>query len=151
MYHLPTARCSRWLFGFGVAMGISFGLSFSYAGATGDEHSVLESSNLNVTAPAAAIAENDKRWVSSALVPADGKVLLRTLPVVSAPISVGGTTVMPYFGAGFKGGYANEVDRSLNTPLSTSPSSSSPTDVGLRSLAGQMIPNEVQVGIRFPF
>lgn len=101
--------------------------------------------------PVAIVTETDKRWVSSASIPGDGKVLLRTLPNVSKQISVGGTTLVPYIGAGFRGGYATEFDRSLNNALSTPLSSSNPTDVGLKSLAGQMVPNEVQVGIRFPF
>ena len=78
-------------------------------------------------------------------------MLLRTLPNVSKHISVGGTTVVPYIGAGFRGGYATDFDRSLNTALSAPLSFSSSADIGLRNLAGQMIPNEVQVGIRFPF
>jgi hypothetical protein len=64
---------------------------------------------------------------------------------------VGGTTLVPYIGAGFRGGYATVFDRSLNTALSSPLSSSGSPDVGLKNLTGQMIPNEVQVGIRFPF
>lgn len=104
-----------------------------------------------MTAPAGIATETDKRWASSAPVPGNDTLLLRTLPTVSKPISMGGTTLVPYVGAGFSGGYATEVDRSLNAALSTPLSSSSAADVGLKSLTGQMIPNEVQVGIRFPF
>jgi hypothetical protein len=66
-------------------------------------------------------------------------------------MSVGGTKLMPYIGAGFGGGYATEFDRSLHALPSFSSSSGS-TNAGLRSLFGQhFIPNEVQLGIRFPF
>ncbi|GKS65347.1 hypothetical protein YTPLAS72_26510 [Nitrospira sp.] len=101
--------------------------------------------------PTAIVTETDKRWVPAASIPGDGKVLIRTLPNVSKQISVGGTTLVPYVGAGFRGGYATDFDHLLSPALSSPLSSSNPTDVGLRSLAGQMIPNEVQVGIRFPF
>lgn len=143
----------RRLLGAGIAISISLSLSLPYAGAAGDGHSTVGSSDSDMPTPAAIATETDKRWVSSASMPGDGTLLLRTLPTVSKPISMGSTTLMPYIGAGFGGGYATEVDRSLNTALSTplSSSSSSAADVGLKSLAGQMIPNEVQVGIRFPF
>jgi hypothetical protein len=144
-------RWGRWLLGAGIASSISLSLSLPYAGATGEGHSVIGSSDSAMTAPATITTETDKRWVSSAPMPGDSTLLLRTLPTVSKPISMGRTTLLPYIGAGFSGGYASEVDRSLNNALSTPLSSSSAADVGLKSLTGQMIPNEVQVGIRFPF
>lgn len=56
---------------------------------------------------------------------------------------------MPYIGAGFGGGYATELDRSLNTTQSASYGS---LNTGLKNLFGpQLIPNEVQLGVRFPF
>jgi hypothetical protein len=74
--------------------------------------------------------------------------VLRTLPTVSKPISVGGTTLLPYIGAGFSGGYATELDRSLNAQSA----SLGPLNAGPKNLFGpQLIPNEVQLGIRFPF
>lgn len=127
------------------------GLSLSYAGATAEGQSVIGASDSVKTASAPVATETDTTPVSSASRPGDGSVVLRTLPTVSKPISMGRTTLVPYIGAGFSGGYATEVDRSLNTALSPPLSSSSAADVGLKSLAGQMIPNEVQVGIRFPF
>jgi hypothetical protein len=142
-------RCGKWLLGAGIAGSISLSVSLPYAGATGDGQSVIGDSDVVRTAPAA--AETDKKWDSSTSIPGDATALLRTLPSVSKPISMGRTTLMPYIGAGFSGGYATEVDRSLNTAPSTPLSSSGITDVGLKSLTGQMIPNEVQVGIRFPF
>jgi hypothetical protein len=85
----------------------------------------------------------------SAAVPAENGLVLRTLPTVSKPISVGGTTLVPYIGAGFGGGYATELDRSLNTAQSASSGS---LNTGLKNLFGpQLIPNEVQLGVRFPF
>ncbi len=145
-----TYKFGRWFLGAGIAISISVSVSLPYAGATGDGQSVIGASDFVKTAPAAA-AETGKKWVSSTSIPGDGTVLLRTLPTVSKPILMGRTTLMPYIGAGFSGGYATEVDRSLNTAQFTPLSSSSATDVGLRSLAGHMVPNEVQVGIRFPF
>lgn len=146
-------RCTsnRWLLGLGLMIGISLGLPLSHASASGDEPSVIGSADSAVITPAAIVTETEKRWVPSASIPGDGKVLLRTLPNVSKQISVGGTTLVPYIGAGFRGGYATDFDHSLNNALSAPLSSSGPTDVGLKSLTGQMIPNEVQVGIRFPF
>lgn len=144
-------RCGRWLLGAGIAISISLSLSLPYAGAAGDSHFAIGFSDSDRTAPAAIATETDKKWVSSASMPEDGTLLLRTLPTVSKPISMGRTTLVPYIGAGFSGGYATDVDRSLNTALSAPLFSYSDVDVGLRSLAGQMIPNEVQVGIRFPF
>ena len=76
---------------------------------------------------------------------------LRAVPSLSKQISVGGTTLMPYIGAGFGGGYVTEFDRSLHASPSLSSSSSS-TNAGLRSLFGpHLIPNEVHLGIRVPF
>lgn len=83
--------------------------------------------------------------------PVDGTLVLRTLPTVSRKLSVGGTTLLPYVGAGFGGGYATDIDRSLNTALSAPSASSNSTDTGMKGMAGQMIPNELQLGIRFPF
>lgn len=154
VWYVPMRqRCSnsRWLLGVVLTMGISLGVPHPNAGATGDRLSAIWSSDPDLTAPAAIVTDTDKRWASSASIPGDGTLLLRTLPTVSKQISVAGTTLVPYIGAGFRGGYVTEVDRSLNTALSAPLSSPGSADVGLKSLAGQMIPNEVQVGIRFPF
>lgn len=152
MRHLCSmSRCGRWLPGVGLTISMWLGVSLSYAGATGDRPPAIGPSGSDMNVPAAGATETDKRWVSSASIPGDGKVLLRTLPTVSKQISVGGTTLVPYIGAGFRGGYTTEVDHSLNNALSTPLSSSGSAEVGLKSLAGQMIPNEVQVGIRVPF
>jgi hypothetical protein len=88
----------------------------------------------------------------SASLPVGNMVILRPLPSVSKQISVGGTTLLPYFGAGFGGGYLTELDRSFNAVSSGLSSSFSASNAGLKSLVGQhLIPNEVQLGIRFPF
>ena len=80
---------------------------------------------------------------------AENGFVLRNIPTVSKPISVGGTILVPYIGAGFGGGYATELDRSLNTAQSASSGS---LNTGLKNLFGpQLIPNEVQLGVRFPF
>jgi hypothetical protein len=150
MYQRATVhRRDRWFLGAGIAVSVSLSVALPFAGAAGDRHPALGFSHSDMTAPAA--AETDKKWVSSTSILGDGTVLLWTLPTFSKPILMGRTTLMPYIGAGFSGGYATEVDRSLNTAQFTQLSSSSTTDVGLRSLAGHMVPNEVQVGIRFPF
>ena len=143
-------RC-RWILGVGFLIGISWGAPLPYADATGDRPSGIGSSNSDTITSAAIITETDKRWVPSAPIPEDGTVLIRSLSNVSKQISVGGTTLVPYIGAGFRGGYATDFDRLLSPALSSPLSSTNSTDVELRSLAGQMIPNEVQVGIRFPF
>lgn len=132
-------------------VGISLGEPLPYAGAAGDRLPMLGSSDSGTMPPTAIVTEMDKQWLPSGSIPGNGKVLIRTLPNVSKQISVGGTTLVPYFGAGFRGGYATEFDRLISPALSSPLSSSNSTDVGLRSLAGQMVPNEVQVGIRFPF
>ncbi|MDR4470494.1 MAG: hypothetical protein MRJ68_19710 [Nitrospira sp.] len=144
-------RRGRSLLGIGFTISISFCAVLPYAGAAGDRLSVIASSDSDMMTPTAIVTETDKRWVPSASMPGDGKVLIRTLPNVSKQISVGGTTLVPYIGAGFRGGYATDFDHLLSPALSSPVSLSSSTDVGFRSLAGQMIPNEVQVGIRFPF
>ena len=149
----PSAihRWSRWLLGVGLGIGIGVGLPLPYAGADGDRLSVIGASDSDMMTPTAIVTETAKPWVPSASMPGEGKVLIRTLPNVSKQISVAGTTLVPYIGAGFRGGYATDFDRLLSPALSNPVSSSNSTDVGLGSLAGQMMPNEVQVGIRFPF
>jgi hypothetical protein len=92
------------------------------------------------------------RPMPSTAVPVENGLMLRTLPTVSKQISVAGRTLVPYIGAGFGGGYATEFDRALNVAPSESSSSSGSSNVGLKSLLGQnLIPNEVQLGIRLPF
>lgn len=78
-------------------------------------------------------------------------VVQRAVPSLSKQVSVGGTKLMPYIGAGFGGGYVTELDRSLHASPSFSSSFGS-TNGELRGLFGQhLIPNEVQLGIRVPF
>ena len=70
----------------------------------------------------------------------------REVPSISGQYSIGGTTVMPFLGAGFGGGYLSDVDRSMKSEFST------PADSGLSSWAGKsLVPNEFRLGIRIPF
>ncbi len=134
-------------------IGVGMSMPVSQAGTVGDGRTAIGSATYNVTAPAPLIAtaEPAKAQGPSAFMPVDGTLVLRTLPTVSRKLSVGGTTLLPYVGAGFGGGYATDIDRSLNTALSAPSASSNSTDTGMKGMAGQMIPNELQLGIRFPF
>ena len=70
----------------------------------------------------------------------------REIPSISGQYSIGGTTVMPFLGAGFGGAYVSDVDRSMKNDFST------PADSGLRSWVGQsLMPNEFRLGVRIPF
>ena len=72
--------------------------------------------------------------------------VFRNIPSISGDYSVGGTRLMPYFGAGFGSGYVSDLDRSLSGGPSIQ------TDSGLRNLFGQgLTPSEFQMGIRVPF
>jgi hypothetical protein len=124
--------------------------SFSHAGAITDGRSAIGPAASNtISAPTA--SEATARPMGSVSVPIENGLVLRSMPTVSKPISVGGTTLVPYLGAGFGGGYATELDRSLHTAPAASALSNS-ANAGLRNLFGQqLIPNEVQLGIRFPF
>jgi hypothetical protein len=80
--------------------------------------------------------------------PVENLVILRTLPTVSKQILLGGTTLLPFIGAGFGGGYVTELDRSLNSASSIS---SNTFNSGLKNISQGLLPNEVQLGVRFPF
>lgn len=78
--------------------------------------------------------------------PSTSSTVFHDIPSISSRYSVGGTTLMPYLGAGFGSGYASQLDRSLNN------SPSLQTDSSFRSLFGQgLAPNEFQMGVRIPF
>lgn len=142
--------CLKW------AMGISLVLSvcgpFSHAATITDGHSTMEPAMANRISPfAPAATEAMGKSIPSISLPVENGLVLRTIPTMSQPISVRGTTLVPYIGAGFNGGYATELDRSLHTAPPGSALSSTATP-GLRSLVGpQLIPNEIQLGIRVPF
>ncbi|UVT19851.1 MAG: hypothetical protein H8K03_19035 [Nitrospira sp.] len=141
-----------WSLGIATLIGVSMGLPFSHAGTGGDGGAIgPATSSVTAPVPLSTTAETGKLQEPSASMPMEGTLILRTLPTVSRQLSVGGATLMPYVGAGFGGGYATEIDRSLTTSLSAPSSSSNLSDTGMKGLAGQMIPNEVQLGIRFPF
>lgn len=133
----------RWSLGIGVVVSVSLCVSLSHAGSKIDGHSTIGP----VITGMPAIPTTP-----SASLPVDNLFILRTLPSVSKQISVGGTTLLPFVGAGFGGGTLTEFDRSLNAVSPGVSSSFSVPNAGLKSLVGQqLIPNEVQLGIRFPF
>lgn len=71
--------------------------------------------------------------------------VFRDIPSISGVYLGGGTRLRPYIGAGFGGGYAADLDRSLSAL-------SSLTNSGSRSSFGQgLTPSEFQIGIRIPF
>lgn len=81
--------------------------------------------------------------------PLASSTLFRDVPSLSSRYSIGGTTLLPFIGAGFGGGYSSERDRALN------PSVSGLSDSGLRTQWNQLgqgfSPNEFHMGIRIPF
>jgi hypothetical protein len=82
----------------------------------------------------------------SVLLSSPASSIFRDIPSVSGRYSVGGRTIMPYLGAGFGGGYASELNRSLTGPAPVQ------SDIGVRSQLGQgLSPNEFQLGLRIPF
>jgi hypothetical protein len=143
----------KWSLTIGMAIGLGLYVSFSHAGTSGDRRSMVGPAISSVMTSAVVVTatETGTRHVPSTFLPWDSTVVMRTIPTVSKQISVGGTTLVPYIGAGFSGGYATELDRSLHVMPAASELSNS-TNIGLRSLVGQhLLPNEVQLGIRFPF
>lgn len=74
--------------------------------------------------------------------------LFRQVPTITGRVSMGDTTLMPYLGAGFGGGFASDLNRATTRDSA----SSSQDDRSLRDLLGKnLVPNEVHVGIRIPF
>ncbi len=143
----------RWVFGISATIGFSLCWSLSSAGPIGDGRTVIGPATSSVVASSGAVVVTEAATGQgpSAFLTAESMGLLRAVPSLSKQIVVGGTKLMPYIGAGFGGGYLTEFDRSLHASPSFSSSSGS-TNAGLRSLFGQhLVPNEVQLGIRFPF
>ena len=143
----------RWFFGISATIGLGLCWSLSYAGPTEDGRSVIGPaiSSVTVSSSAVMVTEAATGEGPSASVPVESAGFLRPVPSLSKQISVGGTKLMPYIGAGFGGGYLTGFDRSLHASPSFSSSFGS-ANAGLRSLFGpHLIPNEVQLGIRFPF
>ena len=69
----------------------------------------------------------------------------RDIPSISGDYLGGGPKLRPYIGAGFGGGYAADLDRSVSA-------NSSLMHSGSRSYFGQgLTPSEFQMGIRIPF
>jgi hypothetical protein len=149
---MRQTRTIGWSMAITIAMSVSVCLSLSHADTITDGGSAIElatSNTMTSSTPIATAAEAIVKPMPSPAVPIENGLVLRTLPTVSKPISVGGTMLVPYIGAGFGGGYATELDRSLNTAQSASSGS---FNAGPKNLFGQqLIPNEVQLGVRFPF
>lgn len=124
-------------------------LSFSPAGAASEEPLATGPSMAGV------IGKLDRHALKSDVAgqapavpsePSTSSKVFRDIPSISGDYSVGGTTLMPYIGAGFGSGYTSELDRSL------SGGSSIQTESGLRTLFGQgLTPSEFQMGVRIPF
>ncbi len=147
---MSRSHIIRWSIGIGLVVSVSVWWSLSQAGTIGDGRVAIAPATPNpMTASTLTATDAAMRPMLPAAVPVENGLVLRSIPTVSKPISLGGTTLMPYIGAGFGGGYATEFDRSLNTPPSASSGS---VNGGLKNLFGQqLVPNEVQLGIRFPF
>lgn len=151
---MSRARSIQWALRIGVVVSVSLCVSLSHAGSKIDGHSTIGPVITSMTAisPLAGGRDAELKQVPSTSLPVGSMVILRTLPSVSKQISVGGTTVLPYIGAGFGGGYLTELDRSFNAVSSGLFSSFGASNAGLKSLVGQhLIPNEVQLGVRFLF
>jgi hypothetical protein len=147
---MRQTRTIGWSMAITIAMSVSVCWSLSHADTITDGRSAIELATSNTMTSSTPIAtEAIVKPMPSPAVPVENGLVLRTLPTVSKPISVGGTTLVPYIGAGFGGGYTTELDRSLNTAQSASSGS---FNAGPKNLFGQqLIPNEVQLGVRFPF
>lgn len=136
--------------GIAIVMSMTLSWSFSNADTIIDGRSAIgPAASYTMTSSLPIATEAVVKPLQPAAVPIENGLVLQTLPTLSKSIAVGETMLVPYIGAGFGGGYATEFDRSINTPASASSGS---FNVGLRNLFGpQLIPNEVQMGIRFPF
>jgi hypothetical protein len=147
---MRQTRTIGWSMAITIAMSVSVCWSLSHADTITDGRSAIELATSNtMTSSTPFVTEAIVKPMPSPAVPVENGLVLRTLPTVSKPISVGGTTLVPYIGAGFGGGYTTELDRSLNTAQSASSGS---FNAGPKNLFGQqLIPNEVQLGVRFPF
>ena len=150
---MSRTHIMRWSFGISLAMSTSVCWSLSHAGTLGNGRAAIGPATSHTMSSSVFTAmEAAMKPMPSAAVPVEDGLALRTLPTVSKPVSEGGRTLVPYIGAGFGGGYATELDRALNAAPSAFSSSSGSSNVGLKSLLGQnLVPNEVQLGIRFPF
>ena len=137
--------------GIGLVMSVGVCWSLSYAGTISDGRAAIGPPTFStMTAPALTATDTRTESMPSTVMPVEHGLMLRTVPTVSKQISVRGTTLVPYIGAGFGGGYLTEFDRSLDPAQSAS--SGSFNNSGSKNLLGQqLIPNELQLGVRFPF
>ena len=146
---VPQTRIIRWPMGIVLAMSVGVCGSLSHADTIGGRSPIESATSHRMISSSSTATEATVKPMPSATVSVENGFVLRNIPTVSKPISVGGTTLVPYIGAGFGGGYATELERSLHTTPSASPGS---FNTGPKNLFGQqLIPNEVQLGVRFPF
>lgn len=139
--------------GVGIMIALSLWGALSYAGTTKHGSTPIGPAHAGLEGPSAPAktGEVELRQAPSVSLVAESGMALRTTPALSTEISVSGLTLVPYVAAGFGGGYVTERDRVLHTVPSASSLSSS-TAIGVRSLFGpHLVPNEVHLGIRFPF
>ena len=149
---LPV-RLIRGASGVGIMIALSLWGTLSYADATKHGSTPIGPAHAGLEGPSAPAktGEVELRQTPSGSLVGESGMALRTTPALSTEISVSGLTLVPYVAAGFGGGYVTGRDRVLHTVPSAS-SLSSPATVGVRSLFGpHLVPNEVHLGIRFPF
>ncbi|MBH0207196.1 MAG: hypothetical protein HP495_01430 [Nitrospira sp.] len=139
--------------GASIMIAVSLWGGFSYAGAMKDGPVPMGSAHSEITGPSVLEGggEVERKQTPSALPAGESAMVLRTIPSLSAQVSVSGLRVVPYVAAGFGGGYITELDRALHAvPLISSVPPS--TALGLRNFFGpHLIPNEVHLGVRVPF
>ena len=139
--------------GVSIMIALSPWGALSYAGTAKDGSALIGSAHSGLAGPSTLLkaGEVELRPIPSLAQVGEGGMAFRTPPALSTQISVSGLTLLPYVAAGFGGGYVTERDRMLHAVPSASSLSSS-TTAGLSSLMGpHLIPNEVHLGIRFPF
>ncbi len=87
-----------------------------------------------------------ERALMTPSLPSSPAPLFREVPSLSGRYSAQDLTLMPYIGAGFGGGFASDLDRTLGL------NSSLPNSLGSGNLLRQNVaPSELQLGIRVPF
>ena len=96
---MSQTRIIRWSMGIGLAMSVSLCWSLSHAGTISDGGSTIRPATSNsLTASVSPTTEAALRPMLSAIVPVENGLVLRTIPTLSKPISVGGRTLVPYSG-----------------------------------------------------
>ncbi len=121
----------------------------SYAGATDGTPVVLNAPKTGSTVHLDTSVQKFQGLDPTVSVPVESSAssnVAREIPSITGNLSIQGTTLKPYIGAGFNRGFASDLDRSLSGGF---PSLASPS---LGSLLGEgLVPTEFQLGIRIPF